>query len=514
MQRIRPWHDTPIGTVHPYWARKPMNILEEIIEIFTDEGDLVVDPFAGSGTTLFAAVKNQREGFGSDLSNLSNFLVCSLIEVVQGGDDLLSELRRIIRHVRNVSSEWFAVNPGVDMERVRYHVSGSFENGAFELLPTELIAKEVTGVDRWARRLVLDPDSAEARCFLSKDFFSLPYLHRPIDFETVALKKNSRIAIPAGARLSHFFTPLNQATVNLYIDTANASPLREKYPHAIMLILSASLPMLRLSDRKASSQWPFWRPKKALTSRNPNMVFRKKLDSVLDLAEWSRSQLPKSASSYITMRKSAAQDLTADMLPRKARLVLTDPPYGDQVPYLEYSNLWNALLGTELTDDDYSRELVKSDAKFQENNGLQYQKRLSASLEANLKLLSPENGVLVWFYQDHDLANWEAISSTVKTLGFDVADVISIPKQRRSLKTVTTPKRTLDGDLVVVIVPSDSRESKLKVQELRNRLEQKLPQNEFYTGYSRFIRDALIDGNISDFSKKYRTVSQAMKGDY
>ncbi|HPM12727.1 MAG TPA: DNA methyltransferase, partial [Bacteroidales bacterium] len=39
--------------LHP--TQKPVNILKTLIEIFTDEGDVVIDPVAGSGTTLRAA---------------------------------------------------------------------------------------------------------------------------------------------------------------------------------------------------------------------------------------------------------------------------------------------------------------------------------------------------------------------------------------------------------------------------------------------------------------------------
>jgi len=44
-------NDTP--KVHP--TQKPVSLLEYLISIFTDEGDVVIDPVAGSGTTLLAA---------------------------------------------------------------------------------------------------------------------------------------------------------------------------------------------------------------------------------------------------------------------------------------------------------------------------------------------------------------------------------------------------------------------------------------------------------------------------
>ena len=49
-----------------YPTQKPLILLERIVELTTDEGDLVVDPFCGSGTTLVAAKLKSRRYFGID----------------------------------------------------------------------------------------------------------------------------------------------------------------------------------------------------------------------------------------------------------------------------------------------------------------------------------------------------------------------------------------------------------------------------------------------------------------
>lgn len=48
-------------------SRKPAALLVELLDLFTATGDLVVDPFLGSGTTLFAAEQSGRRCVGAEL---------------------------------------------------------------------------------------------------------------------------------------------------------------------------------------------------------------------------------------------------------------------------------------------------------------------------------------------------------------------------------------------------------------------------------------------------------------
>ncbi len=51
-----------------YPTQKPLALLERIIKASSNEGDLVLDPFVGSGTTVVAAVNAGRRCIGIDLS--------------------------------------------------------------------------------------------------------------------------------------------------------------------------------------------------------------------------------------------------------------------------------------------------------------------------------------------------------------------------------------------------------------------------------------------------------------
>ncbi len=44
-----------------------MKVLKKLIEIFTDDGDVVIDPCAGSGATIVAAEQLGRKGYGFEI---------------------------------------------------------------------------------------------------------------------------------------------------------------------------------------------------------------------------------------------------------------------------------------------------------------------------------------------------------------------------------------------------------------------------------------------------------------
>lgn len=85
--------DTNTPKVHP--TQKPVPLLERLIEIFTDAGDVVIDPTAGSGSTLLAAANKNRRAYGfeikKDFYKLAQEKVLPLAKIRQTSifDDLL-----------------------------------------------------------------------------------------------------------------------------------------------------------------------------------------------------------------------------------------------------------------------------------------------------------------------------------------------------------------------------------------------------------------------------------------
>ena len=72
-------NDTP--KIHP--TQKPVKLLEQLIEIFTDPGEVVIDPVAGSGTSLIAAINTGRKAYGFEIKKPFFKEAKALIEVTK-----------------------------------------------------------------------------------------------------------------------------------------------------------------------------------------------------------------------------------------------------------------------------------------------------------------------------------------------------------------------------------------------------------------------------------------------
>lgn len=76
--------------IHP--TQKPVGVLKRLIEIFTDPGDVVIDPCAGSGSTLRAAYEMGRSAYGFEVDRkFYNMAQEKMIAPVKGAELIREE---------------------------------------------------------------------------------------------------------------------------------------------------------------------------------------------------------------------------------------------------------------------------------------------------------------------------------------------------------------------------------------------------------------------------------------
>ncbi|HEY8036091.1 MAG TPA: DNA methyltransferase [Methylobacter sp.] len=96
-----------------YPTQKPILLLDRIIEISTNEGDIVLDPFCGSGTTLVAAKLKDRKFVGIDISKDAVDLAESRLETLVKTESALLNKGRL--SYINADEKSLAILSGLDI---------------------------------------------------------------------------------------------------------------------------------------------------------------------------------------------------------------------------------------------------------------------------------------------------------------------------------------------------------------------------------------------------------------
>lgn len=100
-----------------YPTQKPILLLDKIIEISTSEGDIVLDPFCGSGTTLVSAKIKGRNYIGIDISQEAVDLTKSRLETLIKTESALLNKGR--SSYINVEEKSLAILSGLDILAVQ-----------------------------------------------------------------------------------------------------------------------------------------------------------------------------------------------------------------------------------------------------------------------------------------------------------------------------------------------------------------------------------------------------------
>ena len=69
------------GKIHP--TQKPVELMSQLIAASTKEGDTVLDPFMGSGTTAIACIREKRNFIGFELNKEYYDKACKRIRLEQ-----------------------------------------------------------------------------------------------------------------------------------------------------------------------------------------------------------------------------------------------------------------------------------------------------------------------------------------------------------------------------------------------------------------------------------------------
>jgi DNA modification methylase len=360
--------------VHPYFTRRPFNVVREYILHYSNPGDVVLDPFGGSGVTAIEALLENRKGIQNDINPLANFITQSVADLAKGE---IAVYRSALVFLEGQCREKLA----------------KIENASDREVSAQL------------KRLELPP--------------------------------NVPLPASADANfLYDLFEPKQLAALAIIREQVNR--IENKYARQGMLLaLSATLTKLnrtflsaagRLASRGGSSIFSIYRYKIA---KEPVLLplwssFKERAENVLaakteiDRAIEHKRQTGGFAGEIEVLSRNVL-DLP-DLLSGKVDYIFTDPPYGGHIAYLDLSTMWNAWLGIMPSRRASTQEIiVGGDRKHTEET---YVSRLGDSISACVKMLRKDRWLSVVF-QHWNIAYFQAILTSAASSGAELRAAVS-----------------------------------------------------------------------------------------
>lgn len=399
---------------HKYWGKKPYEPLAYLIERLTDEGDIVLDPFMGSGVSGFAANHLHRKFIGIDLNPVAHKLSSLVLEPPS---------RRLLQHsLKHLET------------LAKPRIQETYQTGSSHLPISHLLWDEDKLVEVWAndgrKRKTFEPQTSDyERASASEQYVP--------SFRTPTLFKNSRINASPGLGWQDFFTGRALQNIDCLLESIDACEAEAR--NVLQLCLTASLGQMskmvfaitgrgktsgEASEKIEVGSWVigFWRPKVHFEINVWNCFYQRAQKLVKALPETGRSATIGSLSDLLERDTDAAL-LSGDALSLleqvpngSVRLILTDPPHSDRVPYLELSEIWNAVLNLDVK---FEEEVVVSNANVRGKTHADYTSRMNRFIAISARKLRAD-GVLAIMFNARTSESWDFFTSIEENVSGEI----------------------------------------------------------------------------------------------
>jgi len=412
--------------LHKYWGKKPFNIVRDFIEMNTEKGELVLDPFCGSGVSVSEAVFSGRKGIGIDLNPASIFITENIIKSISP-KDLQDTFDKIQNCVRDEINRLYQVNHNGET-----YIGKNFlwEKGTL---------KEIRYSNGGRKNICIEPQLTDIDLATTIDRQEIAdfYPHN-------TLFHNSRINAKKGQKVYELFTSRNLKALSILykkIEEIEEKSIREMFKFCFTSALGQASKMVfvikRRNKTKGANQekrevgsWVigYWQPKDFFEN-NVWFCFENRYKKLLK----AKKEQFKTKKTYVgsdqlknvftdvdfVLSNSACQDSLKELPDNSVDYILTDPPHSNRIPYLELSMLWNSWL---MKDVDYEKEIIISEAKDRKKGIENYTNLLSKTIKESHRVLKPNRKFSLMFNSLDD-ESWWAIMKMFNDVGFELSKV-------------------------------------------------------------------------------------------
>lgn len=418
----------PLYDSHIYWSQKPYNICDILIDAFSKEGDVVFDPFLGSGVTLLQAVSEgkKRKAIGCEINEAPLFIVNTLLKDYDAqkyknvAQEFLSKIRVLQKYYytdcENCGSKGVITSVVFDKAQ----------------RDAEIIIKRINYRCTCSSKCAKDPNQ--------NDLQSINIDHINQNITDILLIANSKLAVYENQHISQIFTKRNFAVLDEVVSIINNLSC---YNDLFKYILMSVIHLCKITDKHSNSQWPLWIPKTDCVEKNVIDLLEKKVKKFSTTISFLEENY-KNKSEYKLLHKGSQHINDYDIANESVQLIITDPPYLGQVAYSEYMQLYKPFLGLNFDIDD---EIVVSSAPSRHKGEDEYFKLLDDVFKIcsdKLKI----NGYFCMYFHDSSLAVWYKLITSLSNYQLQYLGQAHIAKSN-TLKNIISPKKSLNGDCIL-----------------------------------------------------------------
>ena len=481
LESVKALPHTPPYKIHRYFARRPWNVFEKIIETYTSLGDVILDPFMGGGVTIYEGLKLKRRVIGFDLNPLSHFIVTSMVQTNLQAEDLEKYFLEINRFLEEKTLEVNLIDEGqilwneltyvVECNHCKKETALSNDlkigNGKYRCQNPECPSSSIANCaikPKDCRRIrsiylhsvikesqggvkivAITEDRQKIIADRSKALAKSLNVEAELNVKTLIPKnwdrqKEDLLENKGFIHFEDFFTPIN-LVINLGLrKKIKEMDMPEAYRSFFRLVFSSSLRdtnvMAFTNDGWQGgkpttwSRHAYWIPsqfcevsvieafKRAFQRSLSSLKFSQSSGLNADVSsKWSADSKKNAFIINGNLAESEIPDNSVDA-------IITDPPYGSNVQYLELSHFWfpwNQDL-YEIKLPNFSQEAISNRKKNFDGakSMIEYEENLYKVFKKGYQVLKA-GGVLTLTFNNKDMGAWLALLISIFRSGYTLS---------------------------------------------------------------------------------------------